>query len=455
MQAEPWFERIGPNDVQQLVTDVGPVPANVGALLLLDARAGADAAGLCEVLADRLARLPRLGQRLMSAPRGGGRPVWVDDPTFQAERHVGAVTCPAPGDQAALLDLAAALVSRPLDRSGPLWRAWVVSGLGDDRLAMVLSLHHVVADGLGGLAILGELVDGASPGGAPGPGNAGSRRLDGRPRPEPTGTQLRRDAWRQRARAIPRLPRAMAGIAPALGELGRSRPGRAPRTSLNVPTGPRRRAVAIDVPLAPLRSGARSRGATVTDALLAAVGGALGDLLARRGEHVESLVVSVPVSARPSASADRLGNQVGVMAVRVPTAGPISTRIQRIATSTAEHKAQQRGSSAALVAPAFRALAAMGLFRWMIDHQRLVNAFLTSMPGPDRPLALAGMPIRRIVPVTIATGNVAVAFAALSYAGTMTVTAIADPDLVPELDRLAAWLEGELRCLADGTPHPG
>jgi hypothetical protein len=247
----------------------------------------------------------------------------------------------------------------------------------------------------------------------------------------------------------------MAGIAPALGELGRSRPGLAPRTSLNVPTGPRRRAVAIDVPLAPLRSGARSRGATVTDALLAAVGGALGDLLARRGEHVESLVVSVPVSARPSASADRLGNQVGVMAVRVPTAGPISTRIQRIATSTAEHKAQQRGSSAALVAPAFRALAAMGLFRWMIDHQRLVNAFLTSMPGPDRPLALAGMPIRRIVPVTIATGNVAVAFAALSYAGTMTVTAIADPDLVPELDRLAAWLEGELRCLADGTPHPG
>jgi hypothetical protein len=182
----------------------------------------------------------------------------------------------------------------------------------------------------------------------------------------------------------------------------------------------------------------------VNDVLLASVAGALGDLLRERGEPEASLVVSVPVSARPSATRGELGNQVGVMAVRVPTTGSMAARTSMIAATTRAQKASTRGASAALVAPAFRLLAALGLFRGMIDHQRLVNAFLTSMRGPDEVLALGGAPIRRIVPITQATGNVPVAFAALTYAGTITVAVIGDPDLVPEIDALASSLAREL-----------
>jgi hypothetical protein len=135
------------------------------------------------------------------------------------------------------------------------------------------------------------------------------------------------------------------------------------------------------------------------------------------------------------------------MAVRVPTDGPIGARIAATAATTAAHKSQHRGSSAALVAPAFRALAALGVFRWMIDHQRLVNTFLTSMHGPDEALSLGGLSIRRIIPLTIATGNVSVAFAALSYAGRLTVTVMVDPDLVPEHDALVNALQHELHDL--------
>ena len=50
--------------------------------------------------------------------------------------------------------------------------------------------------------------------------------------------------------------------------------------------------------------------------------------------------------------------------------------------------------------------------------------------------------------MTIATGNVGVAFAALSYAGTLTVSVITDPDVVPEQDLLASAVARELHALA-------
>jgi diacylglycerol O-acyltransferase / wax synthase len=432
-----WFERIGPGDAQQLATDVGPVPANVGAALLLDAGPAADAAALADVLANRLGTIPRMRQRLRAVPLGCGRPVWVDDPRFEPQHHVEIVDCAAPGDLGALLDIAVATVTRPLDRSRPLWRVRIVTGLSDGRVGVVLALHHVLADGMGGLALLAGLVDGIGEGwGAQPP-----------PRPEPSPRALRADAARSRWRALRRAPRAAAALRPALTELGRDRPERAPRCSLNAPTGPRRRARVVTVELAPLQRAARDSGATVNDVLLVAVARAIGSVLRSRGECVPDLVISVPVSARTTATTERLGNQVGVMPVRVPATRTAEEALVRVARTTAARRTEQRGTSAALIAPAFRALAALRLFRPMIDRQRLVNSFLTNMRGPERPATIAGASVRLVAPVTIATGNVSVAFAALSYAGALSITVMVDPDLVPELDLLVKALADELRLL--------
>jgi diacylglycerol O-acyltransferase len=443
---QPWFERIGATDLQQLVTDVGPVPANVGGVLLLEPAATLDPQEAVRLLRARVAGIPRLRQRLLDTPLGGGRPVWVDDAAFDPARHVTLIACPPPGDDRALLDLAAGIVTEPLDRSVPLWRARVVSGLASGGCALVLALHHVLADGLGGLAVLADLMD---------TGPAARATADPPPpRPVPSPARLRRDARDARIRAVRQVPHAVASLGPALAELGAGRVGRAPRTSLNTPTGPRRQVAAVDLPLARLRDAARANGGTVNDALLAAVTGALSAVLRARGEDPASLVVSVPVSARPRATTQELGNQVGVMAVRVPTHGPTASRIGQVAATTRAQKSSARGASASLVAPAFRLVAAVGMFRWMIDHQRLVNAFLTSMRGPQQPLRFAGIAVRRIVPVTLATGNVPVAFAALSHAGMITVAVIGDPDVVPDIDAIARTVGDELASLYDGEAHP-
>lgn len=441
MSTPAWFQRLGAGDVQALATDVGPVPMNVGAVLVLESDTHVDLAGARQLLETRLAAIPRLRQRLVEVPFGCGRPIWVDDPRFDVGAHVEQVRCRAPGDHAALLDTAVAAVTSPLGRSRPLWRAVLVTDLADGSAAIVFVLHHVVADGIGGLAVLAALVDEA----ATGPEPVGVPQ----PRPQPTTRQLLVEAWQTRLRSARRIPASTATVRAALAELGRGRPDPAPRTSLNVPTGPRRQVTTVAAELAAIRDVAHAHGSTVNDVMLAAVGGALSTLLEHRGETATALVISVPVSARTQATTAALGNQTGVMPVRVPLIEPVEARLLEISRVTALQRTATRGSSATLVAPTFRLLAAVGLFRPLIDRQRLVNSFLTNIRGPVDPLTFHGARITQIVPITITAGNVTAACAVLSYAGTLTATLIVDPDAVPDLEVLTAALDNELRSLAD------
>jgi hypothetical protein len=132
------------------------------------------------------------------------------------------------------------------------------------------------------------------------------------------------------------------------------------------------------------------------------------------------------------------------MPVRVPLRPPADRAVAEVARRTTAMRSSRRGSSSALIAPAFSTLAALNLFGPMIDRQRLVNSFLTNMRGPQQPLALGGAGIGHIAAVTMAAGNVAVAFAALSYAGRLAVTVIVDPDIAPEIDLLATVVRDEL-----------
>jgi diacylglycerol O-acyltransferase / wax synthase len=141
-----------------------------------------------------------------------------------------------------------------------------------------------------------------------------------------------------------------------------------------------------------------------------------------------------------AAHPESLGNRVGVMPVSVPLTGSVADRLTEVAACTRRQKTLRRGASAALVGPAFRLLAAVGLFRWFVDRQRLVNTFLSNVAGPGVTLVLTGATVERIVPVTGTAGNVAVAFGALSYSGSLSITVVVDPDVVPAR-HVAAALE--------------
>lgn len=432
----PVIERLSPEDLTTWLTDGGRAPMQIGAVLLLEPSASIDDAAVLEALGPRLLAVPRLRQRLLAPAPLFGRPVWVDDVAFDLDRHLRTVACSTPGRTAELLMLAADLVATRLPRDRPLWSATLVTGLDEDACALVVVLHHVLTDGIGGLAVLAALVDGAAPEAPPAPGL----------HPVPSRGALLADALRDRGRRL----RAVGGVSRALrGALSAVRATRvepAPRTSLNQPTGPRRGAHLTTVALAAAQEAAHRHAATVNDLLLTAVAGALGQVAADRGERLPHVVISVPVAQRSGTSVSDLGNRVGAVPVTVATTGDHRWRLAETAAASRAARMSTLAGSAVL-GVVFRLLARLRLFQWAIDHQRLVTTFVTNLHGPSEELGVAGRRIRAVVPISVVAGNVTVAFAALSYAGRLSITVIVDPDAGPDGGAVATALQAELDAL--------
>jgi WS/DGAT/MGAT family acyltransferase len=305
-------------------------------------------------------------------------------------------------------------------------------------------MHHVLADGVGGLAVLAELVD--TEGGGTEDGGTVDGAFSGVAPPVPPSRRvLARDAWTGRWSTLRSTPGALRDVAAGLRELGGVPRLRAGPSSLLQPTSPRRGLDVVEVDLAGVEAAAHARGATVNDLLLVAVSGALRRLLLARGEQLDEVLVSVPVSGRPAASSTDLGNKVGVLPVAVPLVEDRTLRLtavreqrRRLGTSA------PRGSSGVVLSVLFRTLAAMGVFPWFVRRQRMVHTFLTNLRGPAEPLSLAGSRIRRVVPVAAVPGNVTVSFDALSYAGRLLVSVVYDPDHLPDHGLLRGALQDEM-----------
>ena len=120
-----------------------------------------------------------------------------------------------------------------------------------------------------------------------------------------------------------------------------------------------------------------------------------------------------------------------------------------MARITRQRKTAAPGSSAALLGPVFRALAKAGAFGWFINRQRLINTFVSNLRGPEHRLTFFGAPVVDVIPVPMITGNITVAFAALSYAGRLVVTVVADPQLCPDLPDVATAVQRELDALTE------
>jgi hypothetical protein len=198
-----------------------------------------------------------------------------------------------------------------------------------------------------------------------------------------------------------------------------------------------------------VRAVAHRFGATTNDAVLVAVAAALRRVLEGRGERLDPAVITVPVSGRHVEQAPDLGNMVSPLLVPVPTAGPMSVRLARVAATVRTGKADAAGPPPiALLGWLFRPLAGLGVYRWYMNRQRRFHTLVSHLRGPDHPMSFGGLRIEAAVPIGVAeAGNCTVCFEVLTYDGTLTITAIVDPDHVPDGQELRLALEDELRLL--------
>src|SRR5204863_954726 len=107
----------------------------------------------------RLPLLPPFRWRLAPIPFGLHHPLWIEDPDFDLDFHMRRAALPAPGGIDELREFAAEAISRPLDRSRPLWEMYVVEGLEGGNIASITKTHHAAIDGVSGAELTVNLLD--------------------------------------------------------------------------------------------------------------------------------------------------------------------------------------------------------------------------------------------------------------------------------------------------------
>jgi len=157
--------RLTVSDLSNLRYETPAAPMHIGALVIVEAPALLDADGqlrLNEVrrrIELRLPRVPVLRRRLFRPGLFRGRALWVDEEQFDIARHVREVILSPSAGDAELLEAAERLMGVLLDRTRPLWELWFITQRGRDRIAIVVKLHHAVADGRAAVAMLSSLFD--------------------------------------------------------------------------------------------------------------------------------------------------------------------------------------------------------------------------------------------------------------------------------------------------------
>jgi diacylglycerol O-acyltransferase / wax synthase len=400
---------------------------------------------------DRLTRLvPVLRQRPIRGAFGVVAPRLAVDPDFDLDLHLYRVAMPRGRTGKAawpdLLSMARRMSLDDFDHNRPLWEMVLVEGLPGKRAAVLLKLHHAIADGQAAVMIglsLFELGPDPDPNEAPAPEP---------PAPEDiSGTQVSvadlSDNVRRGVAAAERIAGLMGGLArgtltdpvgtwnQAIDTLGSvSRFAAVPDGPLSPLMTDRATTYsfgAFDLPFAGMRETAKAADRSVNDVFMAAVGIGLDRYHARHGAVADDLRFNVPISLRgdPGDRTGQAANAVTIARFELPVAGlSVAERMD------AAHALIERWRAE----PALRMADPLAEVSWLVPVPVLAQAARASdvttsnVPGPPIPLFLAGARVVGMYPL-VATIGAAVNVTMVTYDGSVFLGVSADDRAVGDL----------------------
>jgi WS/DGAT/MGAT family acyltransferase len=416
-----------------------------------------------EHVSSRLRLVPRYRQKLAHPRLEMGRPMWIDDPSFNLVYHVRHSALPSPGSEHELRQLVGRIFSQRLDRSKPLWEIWLVEGFERDRFAVISKVHHSLVDGVSGVDLTTVMFDTAPEGT---PDLAADEPW--RPNPEPSDRELVAEGIKglvklpfglaRKAASMVAHPSTTLGnvreAAEGMGEVVWSMVNPAPKTPLNGNIGTHRRVLWVETSLADLKDIKDGLGGTVNDVFLTVVASALQKWLHSRGIRTEGLQLRgcVPVSIRPRGEESALGNRITMMMGPLPVyAKSPRERYRIVRESMAGLKESKQAQGAEMIAnlqdfapPTILAQASRLNF-----SNRFYNLLVTNVPGPQFPIYLLGRELLQLRPVAFLAPRNSLAVAIMSYNGSVFINLIGDYDAMPDLDRLAEYVQESIDELSE------
>lgn len=405
-------------------------------------------------------RYPRFRQRVVESRLPLRAPHWEDDPDWRLEHHLHRVALPDPGDRATLQAFVGDQMTMPLHHSRPLWHMHFVDNYGQGA-AIVVRMHHCIADGIALAQVLLGLTDEDPAGDLALPDRSGGGGLSSL---LTTPIRLGATVVRQGAQIVS-SPEHGVRLA---GELGRTAatavrllltPADAATMFKHDPGISRRVAWTSPLSLPAIKQIAKKHKATVNDVVLAGVSGALRHYLQDRGEPVAEISAMVPFNLRPldEPVPRNLGNRFGLVFLPLPvgTSGSFK-RLSEVNRRMREIKESRDG------AVSYAMLSATGIAPEQLQR-RVIDIFtgkgtavMTNVPGPRTPVTLAGTPIRTILVWAPTSGHIGMSVSIFSYRGEVTVGLMVDAALVERPQEIVDRVEEELALLNDAAgPAPG
>ena len=466
-------------DASFLHLETPEMPMHVGGMHLLELPEDVDGDFTDAVkrhIADRMHLASVFTKKLALMPFDIANPVWVDDDDVDLDYHVRQVSLPKPGTQAQLEAYVGRLHSSLLDRSRPLWEFYVFSGLQSGQVGFYTKIHHAALDGQGAIVLAQALLDVT-----PAPRKVDPPPVrDKAPYQPPVSAMLSAalrntvSQWVRLVKGVPTGVRVAAGLlVPDKGDDGKRRIGwpkawsMAPRTPLNVGITNQRVFATVTIPLKEASEIGKAFGATLNDAVLGVVSGAMRRYL---GAHDalpgKSLVAALPISLREEGNTD-LNNQVSMMLLKLASdEADVAQRMRAIVKASAAMK--KTLSNVKSVMPTdFPSLGLPWLMSGLVSlygRSRLAdtlppiaNVVVSNVPGPRMPLYLAGARMVTNYPVSIITHGLALNVTVQSYNGALDFGLIACRRAMPDVRMFAACMTAaheELLAAARSLAEP-
>jgi diacylglycerol O-acyltransferase len=456
------LEPLGPLDAALLRMETPEVLLHVATLVVLERPADGpapNAESFVRLIASRLHLVPRYRQRVLEGPIAASA-FWVDDPDLDLAYHVRVSALPVPGTTEQLTAHCARILSRPLDRSRPLWELYVIEGLEHGRVALLGKSHHAMIDGLDGVDLITVMLDDSA---EPEP-VADAPAWE--PAPLPGAAELARVAVEglvarpgllvERVRAAASAPSRTVRRGLALGasaaRVVRSRfLAPAPTSLINRGPGRHRRLAVQRLELADVKAVKGAFSTTVTDVVLAIVSDAVGRYLRDHGARTDGLWlrVLVPVSRSEDAEHHRLRSSVVGVIVELPMAemDPVE-RLEACRTAMADVRDRHGAVGAGFLLgldefapPTLHALAAR-----VAADARVFNLAVVNVPGPQRPTHCNGLRLVGAFPFTSLPPGQALGIGVTSIDGGLDVGLIADYDTIPDVTTIT---DGLVTALAE------
>jgi WS/DGAT/MGAT family acyltransferase len=414
---------------------------------------------LKDTIEQRFLSFPRFKQKAVQDPTGAW---WENDKKFDITNHVKKVKLGGRGTKKDLEDYVSQAASEPLDFTKPLWQFQLVENYHGGS-ALITRIHHCYADGIALISVMLSLT-----GESPEASLVKPKKTDKRPRDEMdfwtsvtkpmasvmSGAMKLTRGIVEQGLEIAKDPATMrefatkgVELAEELRKIAMMQPDS--KTRYKGLLGKQKRVAWCDpLPLAEVKVIGKALGASINDVLLTTAAGALRDYLQRNNDATEGVELRavVPVNLRPVEKANELGNQFGLVFVDLPVGveDPLE-RLELVRSRMSELK----GSSQPIVA--FVLLSAVGLGPKILQDQisgligRNATAVMTNVPGPQKPLYLAGSEIDEIDFWVPQSGGIGMGLSILTYNGKVQFGLITDSGLVPDphnvIDRFAEEFE--------------